>query len=130
VFRNGREEVLSMTLGELPKERTASLDTNKKNDQQGTDLPRLGLSLAPAADVDGAGNQGVVVTQVDPDGAAAAHGFKTGDVILDVGGKSVNAPADVRRALTDAKSDGRRTVLMRIKSEQGTRFVALPLGNA
>jgi serine protease Do len=130
IVRNGHDETLSMTLGELPKERQASLDTDKKSDQQGTDLPRLGLSLAPAADVDGAGNKGVVVTQVDPDGAAAAHGFKTGDVILDVGGKSVNAPADVRRALTDAKSDGRRTVLMRIKSEQGTRFVALPLGNA
>jgi serine protease Do len=80
--------------------------------------------------VGGAGGQGVVVTQVDADGAAAAHGFKTGDVILDVGGKVVNAPADVRRALTDAKSGGRRTVLMRIKSEQGTRFVALPVGDA
>jgi serine protease Do len=130
IVRNGRDETLSMTLGELPKERQASLDTSKQGDHQGTDLPRLGLSLAPAADVGGAGNQGVVVTQVDPDGAAAAHGFKTGDVILDVGGKSVNAPADVRRALTDARSDGRRTVLMRIKSEQGTRFVALPLGDA
>ena len=130
VFRNGREEVLSMTLGELPKERQASAETNKNHDQQGTNLPRLGLSLAPAADVSGAGNQGVVVTQVDPDGAAAAHGFKTGDVILDVGGKVVNAPADVRRAMNDAKSGGRRTVLMRVKSEQGTRFVAMPLGDA
>ena len=95
-----------------------------------TDLPRLGLSLAPAADVGGAGDQGVVVTQVDPDGAAAAHGFKTGDVILDVGGKSVTSPADVRKALADAQAGGSRTVLMRVKSEQGTRFVALPLGDA
>jgi len=131
VFRNGREETLSMTLGELPKEqRQASVDTSKGHDRQGADLPRLGLSLAPAADVDGAGDQGVVITKVDPDGAAAAQGFKTGDVILDVAGKSVSAPSDVRRAITDAKSGGRRTVLMRIKSEQGTRFVALPLGDA
>jgi serine protease Do len=130
VFRNGREEVLSMVLGELPKERQASLDTNRNHDQQGSDLPRLGLSLAPAADVNGAGDQGVVVTEVDPDGAAAAHGFKTGDVILDVGGKVVNAPADVRRAITDARSGGRHTVLMRVKSQQGTHFVALPLGDA
>ena len=130
VYRNGREEILSMVLGELPKERQASLDTNKPGTQQNADLARLGLSLAPAADVGGAGEKGVVVTQVDADGAAAAHGFKTGDVILDVGGKAVNAPADVRRALADAKSGGRRTVLMRVKSEQGTRFVALPLGDA
>jgi serine protease Do len=130
VYRNGREEILSMVLGELPKERQASLDTNKRGTQQNAELAGLGLSLAPAADVGGAGEQGVVVTQVDADGAAAAHGFKTGDVILDVGGKAVNAPADVRRALADAKSGGRRTVLMRVKSEQGTRFVALPIGDA
>jgi serine protease Do len=108
----------------------ANAATTPDRDKQGTDLPRLGLSLAPAADVSGAGSQGVVVTQVEPDGAAAAHGFKTGDVILDVGGKVVNAPADVSRAMSDAKLGGRRTVLMRVKSEQGTRFVALPLGDA
>jgi serine protease Do len=130
VYRNGREESLSMVLGELPKERQASLDTSKRPEPQSADLARLGLSLAPAADVGGAGDKGVVVTQVDADGAAAAHGFKTGDVILDIGGKAVNAPGDVRRALADAKSGGRRTVLMRVKSEQGTRFVALPLGDA
>jgi serine protease Do len=51
-------------------------------------------------------------------------------VILDVGGKVVSAPADVRRALNDAKSGGKRTVLMRVKSDQGTRFVAMPVGDA
>ena len=124
VFRNGKEEQLSLTLGELPKERLARASTEDR-EVPGSDLPRLGLSLAP-----GTGGQGVVVTAVDPDGAAAAHGFKTGDVILDVGGRAVNAPADVRKAMNDAKSAGRRTVLMRVKSEQGTRFVAIPLGNA
>src|SRR6266852_2715969 len=114
----------SVKLGELPKERQARASTEDR-EVPGSDLPRLGLSLAP-----GTGGQGVVVTAVDPDGAAAAHGFKTGDVILDVGGRAVNAPADVRKAMNDAKSAGRRTVLMRVKSEQGTRFVAIPLGNA
>jgi serine protease Do len=128
IVRSGKDQDLSLTLGELPKERVARADTGDRG--QGSDLARLGLSLAPAANVNGAGEQGVVVTQVDPDGAAAVHGFKTCDVILDVGGKSVNAPADVRKALNEAKSDGKRTVLMRVKSEQGTRFVAVPVGNA
>ena len=39
--------------------------------------------------VAGAGKEGVVVTEVDPDGAAAERGFKAGDVILEVGGKTV-----------------------------------------
>ncbi|HEU5276607.1 MAG TPA: Do family serine endopeptidase [Xanthobacteraceae bacterium] len=128
IVRSGNNQDLSLTLGELPKERVARADGGDHG--QDGDLPRLGLSLAPAANVNGAGDQGVVVTQVDPDGAAAAHGFKTGDVILEIGGKSVNAPADVRKALNQAKSDGKRTVLMRVKSDQGTRFVAIPVGNA
>ena len=49
-------------------------------------------------------------------------------MILDVGGKAVSTPADVRDALDDAHVDGKRTVLMRISSEEGTRLVAVPLG--
>jgi serine protease Do len=130
VYRGSREEQLSLVLGELPKERQARASTEENRDVPSTDLPRLGLSLAPAAGVSGAGGQGVVVTQVEQDGAAAAHGFKTGDVILDVGGKTVNAPADVSRAMNDARTGGKRTVLMRVKSEQGTRYVAIPVGDA
>jgi serine protease Do len=131
VFRNGKEEQLTMTLGELPKETVARASTrDNNNDQQGSSIPRLGMSLAPAANVSGAGSEGVVVTGVDPDGAAAAHGFKTGDVILDVGGQTVKAPADVRRAMDEAQAGGKHTVLMRVKSEQGTHYVAVPLGKA
>jgi serine protease Do len=131
VFRNGKEEQLTMTLGELPKETVARASTrDNSNDQQGTSIPHLGLSLAPAATVSGAGSDGVVVTSVDPDGAAAAHGFKTGDVILDVGGQTVKAPADVRRAMDEAQAGGKHSVLMRVKSEQGTHYVAVPLGKA
>jgi len=130
VYRGTKEEQLSLVLGELPKERQARASTEENRDTPSTDLPRLGLSLAPAAGVSGSGGQGVVVTQVEQDGAAAAHGFKTGDVILDVGGKTVNAPADVSRAMNDAKTGGKRTVLMRVKSEQGTRYVAIPVGDA
>ena len=64
--------------------------------------PHLGLTLAPASEVDGAGEKGVVVTSVDPDGTAAEHGVQTGDVILDVGGKAVSNIGDVRSALSNA----------------------------
>ena len=37
---------------------------------------------------------------------------------------------DVRDAPRDDHADGKRTVLMRIKSEEGTRYVAVPLGQA
>src|ERR1700704_6542238 len=70
VYRGAKEEQLSLVLGELPKERQARASTEENRDAPSTDLPRLGLSLAPAAGVSGTGGQGVVVTQVEQDGAA------------------------------------------------------------
>ena len=76
----------------------------------------------------GSGSKGVVVTGVDPSGAAAEQGLQTGNVILDVGGKTVTNPGDVRNALIDAKNQGKRDVLMRVKTGDATRFVAVPIG--
>jgi len=70
----------------------------------------------------------VVVTGVDSSGVAADHGFSTGDVILEVAGKSVSTPADVREMITAARTDGKHSVLIRLKSGDNTRFVALPVG--
>ena len=97
----------------------------EEREAPGTDVPKLGLSLAPSRN----GGEGVVVTQVDPNGTAGDR-FQTGDVILDVNGKAVSSAADVRKAVADAQSSGRKSVLMRVKSTQGTRFIAVPLGNA
>jgi serine protease Do len=125
IVRNGREDTLTLTLGELPRERQARADVEEHQDQGSTDVPRLGLSLAPAK----SGGEGVVVTSVDPNGSAGDR-VKNGDVILDVNGKQVSSPADVRKAVSDAHAGGKRTVLMRVKSGQATRFVAVPIGNA
>ena len=131
VLRKGAEKTITLTLGELPNQREASVTPSAEDrEAPGSDLARLGLTLAPASKVPGASSEGVTVTQVDRNGIASELGFKTGDVILEVGGKAVNAPADVRKALADARSDGKRTILMRVKSEGGTRFVALPVGRA
>jgi serine protease Do len=129
ILRKGESKAVTLTLGELPKDRQARAGTEEQERElPGTDVPHLGLSLAPAAKVAGAGSEGVVVTSVSADGPAAERGFKTGDVIIDIGGKLVSTPSDVRRALTEARSGGRRTVLMRVKSGESTRFVALPVG--
>jgi serine protease Do len=126
ILRNGGTKTLTVTLGEMPKDRQAKADTAPATPSTG--VPRLGLQLAPASDVAGSGDKGVVVTGVEPAGPAAEHGFKTGDVILEVGGKPVAKPADVRGALAAARQQGKRDVLLRVKSADATRFVALPLG--
>jgi len=127
VIEKGSEKTVTVTLGELPAQREAKADAQQDSEQPGSDVGKLGLTLAPAASVAGAGSQGVVITNVDPNGAGADVGFKSGDVILEVAGKAVSNPADVRKALADARSDNKRNVLLRVKSGEGTRFVAIPL---
>jgi serine protease Do len=130
VWRKGDEKSFSLTLGELPNQREARAATPDSSAPSGTDVPKLGLSLAPAGQVAGSGSEGVVVTNVDPNGVASEQGFQTGDVILEVGGKKVANPADVHGVLNDAQKDGKRTVLLRVKSGDATKFVALRLGKA
>jgi serine protease Do len=124
ITRNGRGDTVTVTLGQLPGERAARAGSEER-ETPGSEVPKLGLSLAPARN----GGEGVVVTQVDPNGTAGER-LQTGDVILDVNGKTVSSPADVRRAVSDAQSGGRKSVLMRVKSAQGMRFVAVPVSNA
>ena len=128
IISKGAEKTVSMNLGELPREQKQARAKSDDGDSSGTQVPRLGLSLAPAGSVAGAGGDGVVVTQVDPSGPAAAQGFRTGDVILDVAGKKVTSPDEVSKAFADARSGGKRTVLLRVKSGENTRFLAVQLG--
>jgi serine protease Do len=40
----------------------------------------------------------------------------------------VSRPADVRQAIDRSRSEGKQAVLMRVQSQNGTRFVAIPIG--
>ena len=122
VMRHGTQQTIDVTVAPYPNERTAENSSSSQGESP------LGLTLAPADEVAGAGSRGVAVIGVDPDSAAADKGVKQGDVILDVGDKTVAAPQDVNSALKEARTDGKRTVLLRLKTAQGGRFVALPIG--
>jgi serine protease Do len=122
VLRKGQEKAFTMVLNNLPEQRQAS--TAKETPRQrGTAVQRLGFSVAPHGD-------GVVVTNVEPDGPAAEQGFEPGDVILQVAGKKVANAGDLRGAVDAAQKAGKRTVLMRVKSSDGTKFVTLPVGKS
>jgi serine protease Do len=73
----------------LPNTQEAKADANGGDSAQAMDVPHFGKTVASASSVAGAGKTGGVVTGVDPNGAAADHGFKEGDVILEVAGKSM-----------------------------------------
>jgi serine protease Do len=131
VLHKGQSKVVSLTLGQLPNAQQAKADTEAdgKGSTHGIDVPHLGLTLAPAGTADSASKEGVVITKVEPKSAAADRGLKKGDVILEVAGKSVTKPGDVGDALEAARIDKKGSVLMRLRSGDASRYVAVPLAN-
>src|SRR6516164_34857 len=129
IWRKGEEKSISLTLGEMPKQHETRAAAPKAEVDR-ADAPRLGLMLASAEHVAGAGSEGVIVIDLDRNGLAFEHGLKIGDIILDVAGKKVVTPVDVRNAVRDAHKAGKRVVLMRLKSDEMTKFVAVPIARA
>ena len=129
ILRDGAKKTVSVKLDKYPAD-AAMPSRSDRRGESGRESGPLGLMLAPAGSVAGSGDKGVVVTEVKPNGPAAERGFRSGDIILEVAGKAVSSPDDVRKALADARKDGKGAVLMRVKSGEATRFVALPVGKA
>ncbi len=132
ILRDSKEQDITVVLGKLPTDlKVADKSRSTPDDGAGsTSLADLGLSVAPASDVD-AGPDGVAIVKVDPRGAAARKNLKVGDIILEVQGKPVSTAADITAAVKEAKQDGRHAVLLRVRTgDQAARFVPLPLGNS
>jgi serine protease Do len=133
IVRYGDKHEVDMKLGKFPSgKKLAALEEDKPD--TGEQLNDLGLSLAPAAKVPGSGEEGVVITDVDPDSDAADKGLKAGDVILQVAGEDVSEPSDVakgvKKAMDKAKDKDKVNVLIQVKTGDQTRFVALSLKKA
>jgi serine protease Do len=136
IIRYGEKREVDMKLGTFPNsKKLASVEEDKPD--TGQQMKDLGLSLAPAAKFPGAGDEGVVITEVDPSSDAADKGLKPGDVILQVAGVNVSDPSDVAEGVKKAMAGAKPTtekdtvkVLMQVKSGDQTRFVALSLKKA
>ncbi|MGA9091329.1 MAG: Do family serine endopeptidase [Bradyrhizobium sp.] len=125
VSRNGREKTVTVALGELP--RTAA--RAKVEEKKAPGEPSiLGLTLAAASAVAGAGDEGVVVVEIDPNSRAAESGLQTGDIILEVGRHAVKTPADVRKIVDEARAQSKHAILVRMKRGDTTSFVGISFG--
>ena len=84
--------------------------------------PSLRERFGLAEDIDG-----VIVTDVDPDGAAAERNIRPGDVIVEVGLEEVITPDDVLDRVKQASEEKRKSVLLLLDSSGEQRFVAVEL---
>ncbi len=121
-LRDGAEKTADITLGSMKTEQTAKADSTTATDS----ALKLGVQLAPASE----GQAGVAIVGVDPDGLAASKGLASGDVIMEVAGKRVTSPSEVKADIARAKQDGKKSVLMLIKTADASRFVAFEFPKA
>ncbi len=110
VLRDGKELELKATLDEFNPE-TAKKEgsegnkefgnSSNQNGKLGLDLQPLTAEMAKRLELP-ADSKGLVVTDVDPEGPAAAEGIIKGDVILEINRQAVESFADVQSALEKA----------------------------
>lgn len=128
VLRNGEERDITVKLGEFPSGDKVAALTGGNENQTGKELEDLGLTLVPASELPGSKTkEGVAVSNVDPNSKAADQGLRKGDIIVEVGGKSVSTPDDVVDGIREAREKGRKNVLVQVKSRDQQRFLALPV---
>jgi serine protease Do len=129
VRKKGREEWIAVTLGLFPTQPEVQPLPTAKYEDGNEEHPQLGLKLLALGAPNGTeGHRGVMVMEVEPGSLAAGRGIDPGDLILDVAEEAIAAPEDVYRAVNTAKNAGKRSVLMRIKSGDTAKFIALPIG--
>ena len=132
VWRNDKEKTIKVKLGKFPNSTKVALgrfeDEQPEEKSDKVDLKQLGLTLMPARS--GGAKEGVAIAEVDPNSDAAQKGLKSGDVILEAGGKTVSSPEDVLQALKKMKELGRTAVLLHIKTGGQKRLVPVQISKS
>src|SRR5262249_45689086 len=104
VLREGKERNIDVALGELPvpaQNPAASLQHHGSHEPETMgrgDAAHLGLKLAPAGSIAGAGEEGVVVTDIEAGGGWGGGGGGLGGGLPGGGGKSGKEPTRMQRA--------------------------------
>ena len=75
-----------------------------------------------------AGTEGLVVTKVEGGSDAATKGLSQGDIVVAIGNQPVKSVADVTKAVSDAKAQNRKSVLILVEENGVRRYLALSVG--
>ncbi len=124
IIRDGKSETVPVKIGQ---QQEPAAKKAPEHSSRGDQVEKLGLALAPADEVQGAGEEGVAVVGVQPGGKAAALGIAEGDIILKAGGKKVSTPSEFKEALQDAKAAGKSHALILLKHKKNELYVAVPV---
>jgi len=129
ILRNGNEQEVKATLGELvPQERSNPSTPDNSPASPETNSGALGLAVQPLTatvaqqlGID-AQTQGLVVLQVDPSGPAADAGIQRGDVIEQANQQTLRSVADLRAVIERSRD---KPVLLLVNHRGTSLFVTV-----
>jgi serine protease Do len=126
VMRSGKQMDVPVTLGQLKEEQeVASSDDGSQDNSvggmSGVQIENLTPQIAQQLGV-AARTQGVVVSQVSPDSAAAEAGLARGDVVVEVNRHAVHNTQEFQQAMS--RSNGGSTLLL-VHRGTGSLYIAV-----
>lgn len=129
IVRDGKEQQVTVKLGELPEGGLAKADSRPgglRRSQEpdvldGVTVDDLDSRTRRQFNLPGQ-LQGAVVVEVDPASAAAAAGLRVGDVILEINRQRVTSAEEAVRLSERVKGN---RVLLRVWSQGGSRFLVV-----
>ena len=133
IDRQGQSKTVKVQIGARPDDKVASNAPASPSSMPATGTA-MGLGLAAVTpDARKTYNladsvNGVLITKVDPSSDAADKGLSPGDVVMKVGNRVVKTPQDVQAGVAEASKGGRKSVLLLVAGQGGSRFVAVDIG--
>jgi len=133
IWRKGERKEVKVQLGELKDEQVAARSEEAPSEPATGEVAALGLGLAAltpemrAQFELGEDADGVVITEVAPEGSAAEKGLRSGDVIVEVDQEPVHSPAEVEDKVVEAKKQGYRVVTLLVYRQGDFQWVAVKI---
>lgn len=123
VWRDGREKVFVVELGERPAEGEVSLETRPgKEDKIGLTVQDVTEEIADRLGLERP--EGVLISSVKPGSPAAKAGLQRGDVIHEIEHQAVKSVRDYGRILSKT---GKDSVLMWIQRGKSRKYIVVRL---
>ena len=131
LFRQGKRETVTVTLGELEKAELAGVIDNGGGQSDEFSFGSLGFSVAnlnaALAEEFGLDSdaRGVVVREVVPGSPAADKGLTVGDILRRYGQRPIDDAAGLAADIRKAETAGRSGVLLLIERDGRERFIQI-----
>jgi serine protease Do len=124
IVREGATQTVEATLAKM---KSASSQRVASGEPDASRPGKLGMAVAPAGEVNGAGEQGLAILQVDPQGKATEAGLAPGDVMVRAGRQRLGNVGDLNEAIASASAKGKSNVLVLVRRGDSQRYVAVPI---